>query len=537
MNRRIKRRDLVRRLWFNGAVVSMDPAMTRYEAVGVEGGRIVFLGSSRDALSQAWDERRDLEGASVLPGFTDSHMHLLHYAWLRRNLSLFGVGSIEELIRRCREQIRQDSPAYLIAQGWNHDTMEEGRLVTRRDLDRVSTSIPVCALRACLHIGACNTVMLERIRSLPHVDPDVLAKVDFENGILREEALHLYSDVLPAANDQAVRSLILLAQRELNAAGVTCVNSDDLRTIPGVDPFRLIQVFREMERRGELTLRIVEQCQIYREDFDRFQAVRSDPGDRDSLFRTGPRKLLQDGSLGARSAEMEGGYADAPDNFGIPIYTEEELFQYIDAAHRAHMDVAVHTIGDLALRKACDAFERAEKAHAWPGHRHGVVHAQITTPALLRRIKELGLQVFIQPIFIDADMKIIAQRVGERRARECYNWKTMIDLGLHVSGGSDCPVEPFDVLDNLRAAITRKDRSGSQTYLPEQALTVEQALRLFTTYAAWSSRDEAVRGALIPGMQADLVVLDRDLFAISPDAISQTAVLETVLAGKTVYRA
>lgn len=527
----------MRRLWFSGLVVSMDSAMTRYEAIGVDRGRIVFLGSTRDALAQAWDEKRDLGGASVLPGFTDSHMHLLHYAWLRRNLSLFGVRNIEELIGRCREQIQRDEPAYLLAQGWNHNTMEEGRLVTRQDLDRVSTQIPVCALRACLHIGACNTVMLDRIRALPHVDPDVLAKVDFENGILREEAMHLYSDVLPAANDQAVRSLILLAQRDLNAAGITCVNSDDLRTIPGVDPFHLIELFREMERQGELTLRIVEQCQIYREDFQRFQTVRSDPGDRDSLFRTGPRKLLQDGSLGARSAEMEGGYADAPDNFGIPIYTEEELFQYIDAAHRAHMDVAVHTIGDLALRKACDAFERAERASAWPDHRHGVVHAQITTPALLRRMKALGLQAFIQPIFIDADMKIIARRVGADRARECYNWKAMADLGLRVSGGSDCPVEPFDVLDNLRSAITRKDRTGTQVYLPDQALTVEQAVRLFTTEAAWASRDEAVRGALVPGMQADLVILDRDLFAIDPDTISQTAVLETVLAGNTVYRA
>lgn len=527
----------MRRLWFNGAVVSMDPAMTRHEAIGVEGGKIVFLGTIRDALTQDWDEKRDLDGAMVLPGFTDSHMHLLHYAWLRRNLSLFGVSSIEELIQRCRERVQQDRPAYLIAQGWNHNTMEEGRLVTRQDLDRVSTRIPVCALRACLHIGACNTVMLDRIRSLPHVEPEVLAKVDFENGILREEALHLYSDVLPAANDDAVRNLILLAQRELNAAGITCVNSDDLRTIPGVDPFHLIELFREMERQGELTLRIIEQCQIYREDFDRFQSVRSDPSDRDSLFRTGPRKLLQDGSLGARSAEMEEGYADAPDNFGIPIYTEEELFQYIDAAHRTHMDVAVHTIGDLALRKTCDAFERAEKAYKWPDHRHGVVHAQITTPALLRRMKALGLQVFIQPIFIDADMKIIAQRVGEAHARECYNWKTMIDLGLHTSGGSDCPVEPFDVLDNLRAAITRKDRAGCQVYLPEEALTAEQAVRLFTTQAAWASRDEAVRGALLPGMQADLVILDRDIFAIDPDTIPQTVVLETVLAGKTVYQA
>ena len=134
-------------------------------------------------------------------------------------------------------------------------------------------------------------------------------------------------------------------------------------------------------------------------------------------------------------------------------------------------------------------------------------------------------------------MNIIAERVGEAHAKECYNWKAMEDLGIRVSGGSDCPVEPFNVLDNLRAAVTRKNRAGTRVYLPEQALTVEQAVRLFTSDAAWASRDEAVRGTLELGKQADLVVLDRDLFAIEPDTFPEAKVLETVLNGRTVFRA
>ena len=526
----------MRRLWYNGTVISMDPGMTRYEAVGVEQGKIVFLGTTREALARDWDEARDLQGACVLPGFTDSHMHLLHYAWLQRNLSLFGAGSVEEVVRRCRERILRDRPAYLIAQGWNQNSMAEGRMPTRRDLDQASEEVPICALRACLHIAACNSAMLRRIRALPHLEPEVLGKVDFDRGILREEAVHLYREVVPPEDDRSVREMILLAQRDLNAAGITCVHTDDLRTIAGLDPFRLIALFREMEARGELTVRVYEQCQLSPEEFERFQAVRSDPGDRESLFRTGPRKLLQDGSLGARSAEMEGGYQDDPGNFGIPAYTEEELFQLVDAAQRARMDVAVHAIGDLALKKVCAAVDRAEREHPWPGRRHGVVHAQTTPPPLLQEMKRLGLQAYIQPIFIDADMEIIAQRVGEERARHCYNWRTMEELGIPLSGGSDCPVEPFDVLDNIRAAVTRKNRRGTRSCLPEQALTVEQALRLFTSGAAWPSHDEGVRGTLELGRQADLAVLDRDLFAVPPDTFPQAVVLETVLAGRTVYR-
>ena len=296
-------------------------------------------------------------------------------------------------------------------------------------------------------------------------------------------------------------------------------------------------MFRALERDGELTVRVYEQCLVEPEDFEAFQALRSDPGDRTSLFRTGPRKLLQDGSLGAKSAEMIAGYVDEPDNHGIPIHTEEELYELIRAAHRRRMDVAVHAIGDLALQKVCDAVERVQREDPWPQARHGVVHAQTTSPALLERMKAWNLQAYIQPIFIEADMEIIAQRVGEAHARECYNWKSMLELGLHASGGSDCPVEPFDILDNLRAAVTRQNRAGTKTYLPEQALTVEEGLRLFTSDAAWASRDEGVRGTLEVGRLADLVVLDGDLFHMNPADFPKVKVVETVLNGKTVFRA
>ena len=527
----------MRKLRYNGAVTSMDGSMSRYEAIGTQDGKIVFLGTSQEALAQQWDETVDLKGAAVLPGFNDTHMHLLHYAMFRRNVPLLGVKTIDEVVERCKARIDAEHPDYLIGMGWNQETMEEGRLLTKEDMDRISTDIPVCMLRTCIHIAACNTVMLEKIRALKHVEPEVMALVDFENGILRENAARLYMDVLPQADDAYVKQLIREGQRELNAAGITCVHSDDLKVVAGVDPVHMVSLFREMEANGELTVRVYEQCLVDQADFDRFLAVRSDPNDRTSLFRTGPRKLLQDGSLGAKSAEMIDGYVDDRDNHGIPIYTEEELYSWIKAAHDHHMDVAVHAIGDLAFQKVCDAIYKAEQDAPWPDHRHGIVHAQTTSPALLRLMKVMGLQAYIQPIFIDADMHIIEERVGERRAKDCYNWKSMLDLGIHVSGGSDCPVEPFDVLDNMRAAITRKDRAGTKTYLPEQALTVEEAVRLFTSDAAWASRDEGVRGTLELGRQGDLVVLDQDLFEIDPDTFPQVKVLETILNGNTVYRA
>lgn len=525
----------MRRLWHNGTIVSMDPEMTRYEAVGVEDGKIVFLGRTKDALEMPWDELSDLEGAAVLPGFNDSHMHMLRYAWTKKNLSLSGVTSMDELVETCRDYIQTKRPAYVLAQGWNHNTMAEGRLVTRQDLDRVSTEIPICALRVCMHVGACNTPMLERIKALKDIPQEILDQIDFEQGILRESSLHIYNQVIPPTTDQEVKELIQLAQRDLNAAGITCVHTDDLRIIAGMDPFHIIKLFREMEAEGELTIRVVEQCQLHIEELEEFLSLASAPEDRDSLFRTGPLKMLQDGALGARTAEMEGGYADSPGEFGIPIYTVDELFQYFLFAQKAHIDVAVHTIGDLALKKVCAAVERAERACPWSESRHGIVHAQTTPLPLLQKMKELRLQAYIQPIFINADMPIIVSRVGEEKAKWCYNWKTMLDMGIPISGGSDCPVEPFDILNNIAYAVTRKNSAGTQVCLPEQALTMEQAVGLFTAAGAWCSRDEAVRGTLELGKQADMVVLDQDIFTVEHDAIRDLSILETVVNGRTVY--
>ena len=514
----------------------MTRPVRRYEAIGVENEKIVFLGSDQEALAQSWDETIDLQGRQVLPGFSDTHMHLLHYALFQKNLALFGVDSIEEIVRMGRERLERDHPHYLMGMGWSQEHLAEGRMPERRDLDRISTEIPICLLRVCAHIAACNTAMVERLTAIrDQVPPAVWEKVDMEHGFLREEAMRLYMEIIPPESDEEIQEMICRGMADVNAAGITCIHSDDLQVLSGVHPARLIKLFRKLEQEGKLTVRVYEQCLVEPEDFEDFQALRSTPEDRTSLFRTGPRKLLQDGSLGAKSAEMLAGYVDEPDNHGIPIHTEEELYELIQAAHRRRMDVAVHAIGDLALQKVCDAVERVQREDPWPQARHGIVHAQTTSPALLERMKALNLQAYIQPIFIEADMEIISQRVGEARARECYNWKSMLELGLHISGGSDCPVEPFDILDNLRAAVTRQNRAGTRSYLPEQALTVEEGLRLFTTDAAWASRDEEVRGTLEVGKLADLVVLDRDLFHMDAADFPNVNIVETVLNGKTVF--
>lgn len=527
----------MRRLWTNGNIASMDPYMRTYEALGAEDGKIVFLGTAAEAAAQTWDEITDLGGKLMLPGFMDTHMHMLHYALFKRNLPLYGVKSIGDMVELGRARVAAEHPPYLLGMGWNQETLAENRLVTRDDMDRISTDIPVCMLRVCGHVAACNSKMLEIISGLRDLDPETLSHVDFIHGILREDAMRLYMNVIPRMDAAFVRSLIDQGQADLNACGITCVHSDDLKVIPGMDPYDLISLFRTVEREGGLTVRVYEQCLVDQSAFAPMHGCRDSLDNHESLFRTGPRKLLQDGSLGAKSALMIHGYYDEPLNHGIPIYTPGELYRWIKAAHDDHMNVAVHAIGDMAISQVCDAVERVQAENPWPEARHGVVHAQITNPELLRRMERLRLQAYIQPVFIEADMNVIEERVGPTYMKGTYNWKTMLELGIPCSGGSDCPVESFSILENLYAAVTRKNRAGTKTFLPEQALSMEEGVRLFTTSAAWASYDEDWRGSLELGKLADLAVLDRDIFHMDPDELLHTRVTETVLNGATVYRA
>ena len=198
----------MRRLWYHGKVDTMVPGKDRQQAIGVEDGTIVFVGSDRDALALPWDEKTDLEGRQVLPGFHDTHMHLLLYALFQDSLPLAGVPSIQEMIRRGRDKLAQTGASYLLGMGWNQETLAEERMPTRADLDQISREVPVCLLRCCAHVAACNTPMLERLKTLTGVEESVLEKVDFDQGLLREEAMRLYMQVVPPLSDEEVKSLI-----------------------------------------------------------------------------------------------------------------------------------------------------------------------------------------------------------------------------------------------------------------------------------------------------------------------------------------
>ena len=247
--------------------------------------------------------------------------------------------------------------------------------------------------------------------------------------------------------------------------------------------------------------------------------------------------MLGDGALGARTAYLSVPYADAPDTRGLSVFTPEAFDEMIGYANAHGMQVAVHCIGDACLDLVLNSMEKALTEHPRADHRHGIVHCQITRPDQLERIAKMKLHVYAQSIFLDYDMHIVEDRVGKELAESSYSWKTLMDKGVTVSNGSDCPVEMPDVMAGIQCAVTRRDLKGNGPYLPREAFTVQEALDSFTKMGAKASFEETIKGEIKPDMLADFVVLGENPFETVPSKLKDIPILATYLGGKMIYQA
>lgn len=526
------------KIFYNAKIRTLDDSNSTAEAIGVENGRIAFIGSNDDALNLPCDEKIDLGGRLLLPGFVDSHLHMLHYAFVEKSVKLFDCKSVEDCLKLAKERLEGISkPTWLFCRGWNHENFTNPRYPHKDELDALSTEIPIVMVRVCGHVAVCNTRGLELLKQIPQF-PEIARDVDLDTGLLKENAVQFYYSVLEAPSQDEVEGFIKHGIRKLNEAGITGIQSDDLASLPGKNWRRIMDSFMALDQRDEMDLRIYEQCLFERlEDAKAFVEEGFRTGQRGKFFTVGPMKMLQDGALGARTAAMNEPYENDGGNIGISIYTQEELDDIIAFHDKHHMQVAVHCIGDRAMDMVIEAIEKSPYRKENPKNRHGIVHAQITNQRILENMQKNEILAYIQPVFVDLDMDIVESRIGAHRMDKVYAWKSMLDMGIHASGGSDAPVVSFDVLENIYFAVTRKNINGqpAEGWIPSEKLSVDEAVKLFTKYAAYASYTEDECGTLELGKWADLVVLGEDIYEIDPDEIKDVKVDMTVLAGKTVY--
>ena len=507
------------------------------EAVLVEDGRFVYVGDRAEALARhTGGETVDLHGALVVPGFNDSHMHLYGMAATMERLSLQDVTSVGMLQEKLRAYLQ--SPAfngdYLTGRGFNQDCFDVKVFPTRADLDAVSRDVPIIVTRVCGHIAVANTAALLRsdIDASTRVDGGT---IDYPTGLVTEKALGcLFTSGLVTTKDE-VKRLLIKGMRYANRYGVTTLQTDDLMHAFPDDFERMIEVYRELDEAGLLTVRIRAQSNLPTLDILKEYVAKGYPNKVYSeRLKMGPLKILTDGTLGARTAAMSGPYHDDPSTKGILTYSDAELYELVKTAHRAGMSVAMHAIGDRAMTQVLDAYERVLNEYPRPDHRHAIVHCQITTKAILERMARLGVYAAVQPVFIDVDMNVVKARVGTKLAMTSYAWKSMQELGINVAIGTDAPVEDVNPFDNIRAAVYRKNKAG-RVYNLREKISVADAILAYTKYSARQTRDEHELGEIKVGHFADFAVLEHNVFHhLNNDCYPQKALM-TFLGGKRVY--
>ena len=546
------------KIFYNGVIRTMDNKNSIYEAVGIKDNKISFLGSNKEAKKLRAQKKIDLKGQLLLPGFIDTHLHILHYALAESMVKLNGCKSVKELIKKGKEHLADEGLKFgwLFGRGWNQNNFKNtDDFITKYDLDKISTEHPIFFSRVCGHMAAVNSKGLEKIMNMEK-SVELSKYIDEETGLLTESAVSLKSDLFGQITVKEIEELLLKAHKDLNEVGITGVHSADFSTLPADNWPKVIEAYKSLEKKGELKVRTYEQCMFNDEEvIDDFIDEKYKTGDGSNFFKIGPLKLLADGSLGARTAYMNEAYNDDQSTRGILIFSRNELEEIFEKAHKNGLQIAVHAIGDGAielntelinklnqkdkpyisekLRKYADIRENEEINPL----RHGIVHAQFTNKEILNKMSKGDILTYIQPVFIGADMKIAEDRVGKKRLEKAYAWKSMLDKAIKVPGSSDAPVENFSIMENIYYAVTRKNDEGKPEggWLPKEKLSVEEAVRLFTNEAAYASFEEKLKGSLEKGKLADMVVLDRNIFKIEKDEIKDTEVIYTIIDGKIVY--
>ena len=524
----------------NCKAYAMDEKNTCYTTIGIHDGRIVYTGQADENSAPCAKTVIDMAGRPVLPAFTDTHMHMINSAYLQTIFRLFGVTSIKRVIEMGKEYLKSGEfsrERWVFGRGWNQELFEEGRMITRDDLDEISSSVPICIVRICGHIAVLNSAALELLRASAEVEA-YAHNIDWDSGVLRESAVKYCYKIMPPIPKPIMKNLIDMAQRALLSQGITAVGTDDFISLPGNNLKVIYESYQEMAKEGELKVRVSEQCGFVEvKDLEDFIAFNRKNRIASDFLRMNVIKIMLDGSLGGRTALLKEPYADCPKETGTQTHSREKLNKMVRIAHDSGYQVAVHAIGDKAADIVADAYIAALKENPRNDHRHGIVHFQITDDDLLKKVRDANIIAYIQPVFLSSDLDMLTDRLGEERAQHTYMWKTMQDMGIHTGGGSDAPVESFNVLENIFCAVTRQriHSENHECHCPQECLDIKDAVALFTSKAAYLTFEENKKGTIEVGKYADLVVLSDDIFQIDAQKIQDVAVLKTMVNGEFVF--
>lgn len=506
------------------------------EAVASRGDKIVAVGSAADIESYVGEETEvvSVSGSMLVPGMIDTHVHFINGGASLASVQLRDAATPEEFTARIAAFAETLEPGEWILDGnWDHEQWG-GELPTREWIDAVTPDNPVWVNRLDGHMALANSLALEAA-GVDADSPDVAGgeivrdESGAVTGVLKDNAMELVSSEIPEAGDAQLDREAAAAMAYVASKGVTSVHD--------MAGWSSLATYRRAKENGELITRIYSVVPLHHWERMRDEVAANGIGDH--WLRIGGLKGFMDGSLGSHTAAFFEPFTDAPDDRGLLVNELDDMRSWISGADAAGLHVMVHAIGDRAIRNLLDIYLDAVEENGERDRRFRIEHAQHIHPDDMERFRVQNVIASMQPYHAIDDGRWADKVIGAERARTTYAFNSLIESGAHVSFGSDWAVAPPTPLEGIYAAVTRRTLDGANPggWVPEQKITVEQALKAYTSEGAYASFEEDVKGMLKPGMLADFVLLDRDITTIPPAEIIDTQVLKTVVGGQVVFSA
>ncbi|UCC60042.1 MAG: amidohydrolase [Dehalococcoidia bacterium] len=504
---------------YNANILTVDSRRPRAELVAVGAGEIVWVGCNDDLeLFKARSRLINCEGRTVVPGFNDAHIHVLSYAskLLGIDCSPSSVTSISDIQREIRRHAQRVPPGtWLKAHGYNEFYLAERRHPTRRDLDLAAPNHPVRLEHRSQHACVLNSMALS-LAGISVETPDPPGgQIDREidtgepSGLLFGMSTYMSDRVTPAISEEELEKGVELADKRFLSSGITSVQDTSVK-----NKFAQWQTFRRLKDRGKLTPRVSVMFGLHA--IAKLKAQGMGPGYGDSQLRVGGIKMVLD---------EVGGRLNPP---------QDELNEDVFREHKDGFQVAMHAVEEGTVEAAAAALEYCMRVAPREDHRHRIEHCSVCPPQLMQRLKSINPVVVTQPAFIYYSGERYLQDVPEIQLPWLYRTRSFLESGLGPAASSDCPVVPFAPLIGLYAAVTRKAESG-QVLSPEQVVSPEQALQMYTLNGAYASFEEHVKGSIEVGKLADMVVLSADPTEVAPDEIKEIRVEKTIIGGEIVW--
>jgi len=523
----------VRKIFFNGTIITMEEKQPSVEAVGIEGEKIIATGLLDEVEAVLGNEYEliDLKGRTLLPGFIDSHMHPMSFLYVLMSLDLSPFTSLKELQEFLKKTAEVRGKGELIF-GFKlkEEMFDIPKLPTRWDLDVACPKNPVIILRYDGHIGVANSKALELVGITSETKVPKGGEIRKNEkgeltGVISENALGIiYAQISKYRSSESVdlQETAAKAFRMLAEKGITSFHgiTTPQRDIP---LYNIIQ--NEIYQSWYSLISVVNP-----REFIDLQEQKLDSKKEDSKFKTRCWKGYFDGTLGAKTAWMHEPFSDAPDKSGFSVIDEEKMFNKMKLIHENGFQIGIHAIGDKGNRVLVDLYKRLLEEFPRDNHRHRIEHASLLTEDVIRDIKKLNITVVCQPPFINSEYTWLEKRLGKKRCKYTYPFKSIIDSGVIMASSSDSPIEDPDIIQGLHALVTRNG------FIPEQCITMEEALKTYTINGAYAAFEENIKGSIKVGKFADFVILDRNPLEVKKDEIKEIQILETVIRGKSVFK-